>query len=144
MASTSPGCMLSKATTVSWGVVTCFSTSSIPSLTAALRTSDSYLVHGLDASVENVEQARKHVQSLGLYGSVTVDRFDGKRLPYVNNLVNLVVAEDGFPSSLGFQQELHDLAHGPPPPRHQGHMMGLALDLRLGVGCRKHVPSGSR
>ena len=63
-------------------------------LSAALHTSDSYLVHGLDTDAESVQTARKHVQSLGIYGDVSVDRFDGKRLPYVDNLVNLVVAED--------------------------------------------------
>lgn len=61
-------------------------------LTAALRANDSFLVHGLDADAKNVETARKHIQSLGLYGKVSADQFDGKRLPYVDNLVNLVVA----------------------------------------------------
>jgi hypothetical protein len=41
-----------------------------------------------------VEKARRHVQSQGLYGSVSVDAFDGRRLPYVDHLVNLLVAED--------------------------------------------------
>ena len=63
-------------------------------LTAALRTGESYLVHGLDTSLEKIDQAREHIRSLGLCGNVAVDRFDGKRLPYVDNLVNLVVAED--------------------------------------------------
>jgi outer membrane protein assembly factor BamB len=31
---------------------------------------------------------------LGLYGQVSVDRWDGKHLPYVDNLVNLVVADE--------------------------------------------------
>ena len=62
-------------------------------LTAALRAGESYLVHGLDADARNVEAARKHIQSLGLYGPVSADRFDGRRLPYADNLVNLVVAE---------------------------------------------------
>ena len=63
-------------------------------LTAALRRSDSYLVHGLDCDAKHVEDAREHIRSLGLSGKVTADRFDGRRLPYVDNLVNLVVAED--------------------------------------------------
>jgi outer membrane protein assembly factor BamB len=63
-------------------------------LTAALRADGSYLVHGLDTDAQNVQRAREYIQSLGLYGKVAVDRFDGKRLPYVDNLVNLVVAED--------------------------------------------------
>ena len=63
-------------------------------LTAALGTAGSYLVHALDADAEDVKTARRHIRSLGLYGRVSVDRFDGKRLPYVDNLVNLIVAED--------------------------------------------------
>jgi len=63
-------------------------------LTAALRANDRYLVHGLDTDAAAVEKARRHIRSLGLYGEVSVDRFDGKRLPYVGDLVNLLVAED--------------------------------------------------
>ena len=63
-------------------------------LTAALRTSDSFVVQGLDADTKNVEAAREHARSLGLYGNVSVQRFSGRRLPYVDNLINLVVAED--------------------------------------------------
>ena len=37
-------------------------------LTAALRASDSYLVHGLDADAGNIARARAHIRSLGLYG----------------------------------------------------------------------------
>ncbi len=63
-------------------------------LTAALRANDSYLVHGLDASEKNIEAARKHIRKLSLYGKVSVERFDGKTLPYADNLVNLLVSED--------------------------------------------------
>ncbi|MEW6357323.1 MAG: PQQ-binding-like beta-propeller repeat protein [Planctomycetota bacterium] len=61
-------------------------------LTAALRVNDRYMVHGLDADAKNVEAARKHIQSLGLYGPVSVDSWDGKCLPYIDNFANLVVA----------------------------------------------------
>ena len=63
-------------------------------LTAALAKDDGLLVHGLDADPENVAQARRHVNSLGLYGQVSIDQVAGDRLPYVDNLVNLLVAED--------------------------------------------------
>jgi len=63
-------------------------------LTAALRASESYLVHGLDSRAANVAAAREHIRSLGLYGSVSVTRFDGRRLPYIDNTVNLVFTED--------------------------------------------------
>ena len=63
-------------------------------LTAALRAGDGFLVHGIDADPQNVERARRHIRSLGLYGHVTIDTFDGTSLPYIDDLVNLVVAED--------------------------------------------------
>jgi len=62
-------------------------------LTAALRANDSYLVHGLDRDAKNVETARQYIQSLGLYGKISVDQWKGGSLPYIDNLVNLVVSE---------------------------------------------------
>jgi len=63
-------------------------------LTAALRRGESYLVHGLDSNAQAVEAAREHIRKLGIYGPVSVEEFDGKRLTYAQNLVNLVVTED--------------------------------------------------
>ncbi len=62
-------------------------------LTAALCASDSYLVHGLDKDATNVRKARNYIESLGLYGNVSVELWKGKRLPYIDNLVNLLVSE---------------------------------------------------
>ncbi len=72
-------------------------------LTAAFRVADRYLVHGLDSDPQNVRKAREHIRSLGLYGPVSIDRLllhaaDGdQRLPYADNLANLVVAEQPLP-----------------------------------------------
>ncbi|MHC5055734.1 MAG: outer membrane protein assembly factor BamB family protein [Planctomycetota bacterium] len=63
--------------------------------TARLRLNDSYLVHGLDTDVAKVSAARRHSSELDICGPVSVDTFDGKRLPYADNLVNLIVSE-GF------------------------------------------------
>jgi outer membrane protein assembly factor BamB len=63
-------------------------------LTAALGAGESYLVHGLDADPKNVEAARAHIRSLGLYGKVSVEARTGGGLPYIDNLVNLVVISD--------------------------------------------------
>jgi len=63
-------------------------------LTVALRAGEGYLAHGLDTNAEKVQEARDYVQSLGCYGQVSFERFGGQRLPYTDNLVNLVVAED--------------------------------------------------
>ena len=62
-------------------------------LTAALCANDSYLVHGLDANAKNIQWARKHIKSQNLYGRVSVEQFKGNRLPYADNLVNLIVSE---------------------------------------------------
>ena len=62
-----------------------------PGLTAALRGSDRCLVHGLDTDAGKIKQARERLQSLGVYGPVSVEKFDGKHLPYADNLVNLIV-----------------------------------------------------
>jgi len=62
-------------------------------LTAALRANERYVVQGLDADAAKVRVAREHIRSLGLYGPVSVARLRGSRLPYADNLVNLVVAE---------------------------------------------------
>jgi outer membrane protein assembly factor BamB len=63
-------------------------------LTSAFREDDGYLVHGLDTDAKQIARARSHIRSLGVYGPVSVARFDGRRLPYVDNLVNLLVAGD--------------------------------------------------
>ncbi len=64
-------------------------------LTAELRIGDGYLVHGLDGDAWNIRKAREHISQLGLYGVVTVDRWTGAELPYIDNLVNLLVVSDG-------------------------------------------------
>ena len=63
-------------------------------LTTALRATESFLVHGLDTNPQKIEQAHDYIRSRGLYGKVSVNLFDGKYLPYVENLVNLLVCQD--------------------------------------------------
>ncbi|MGD9162532.1 MAG: PQQ-binding-like beta-propeller repeat protein, partial [Desulfobacteraceae bacterium] len=63
-------------------------------LTQALRVNDSFLVQGLDKKEENVQKARKYILSKQKYGPVSVDRLMSNYLPYKDNLVNLIVAED--------------------------------------------------
>jgi len=63
-------------------------------LTTALRVSDSYLVQGLDTDPANVEKTRGLIRNNGLEGKVSADQLVGHRLPYVDNLVSLVVSED--------------------------------------------------
>ncbi len=63
-------------------------------LTAALHRGPAYLVHGLTRDAGAVGRARERIHRLGLYGRVSVEHWTGSRLPYADNLVNLVVAED--------------------------------------------------
>lgn len=62
-------------------------------LTGQLARHGDWLVHGLDADGANVERARIHLRDLGVYGRAAADVFDGRSLPYADNLVNLIVAE---------------------------------------------------
>jgi outer membrane protein assembly factor BamB len=64
-------------------------------LTAALGAQgESYLVQGVDTDAEAIAKARKRFLAAGVNGRVSAVRFDGKRLPYIDNLVNLVVSEE--------------------------------------------------
>ena len=67
-------------------------------LTAALGVSDHFTVQGLESDVQRVEQARRHVRKSGAYGRVSVRYWnDANRLPYVDNLVNLLVVSGDSP-----------------------------------------------
>ncbi len=79
-------------------------------LTAGLRANEAYIVHGLDTSAANVAAARRHIASRGLYGEVSVEQWIDPRLPYADNLVNLVVAET--PGAIKTAEILRVLAPG--------------------------------
>ncbi len=61
--------------------------------TASLLLNSSYLVHGLDTDGADVAKARVHIRSKNLYGPVSVAKYNGKTLPYGDNIVNLIVAD---------------------------------------------------
>jgi outer membrane protein assembly factor BamB len=63
-------------------------------LTRALKLHDGVQVHGLDTDAAKIAATRNALRQAGGYGDVSVDRFDGKSLPYIDGMVNLVVAED--------------------------------------------------
>jgi len=101
------------------------------SLTAQLRAGEQYIVHGLDPSAENVGKARESLRARGVYGPVSVDLLAGSRLPYADNLVNLIVVED--PAGVPETELLRALA-----PR------GVILSRRDGKWVRtvKPLPAG--
>ncbi len=61
--------------------------------TAELLLGSSYQVHGLDTSSANVAKARDYLRSKNLYGPVSVAQYNGKNLPYGDNIVNLIIAD---------------------------------------------------
>ena len=63
-------------------------------LTAALQTSKAIQVQGLVNDAATLEAARKAVHAADKYGDVAVVQFAGSELPYIDNLVNLIVVED--------------------------------------------------
>jgi outer membrane protein assembly factor BamB len=63
-------------------------------LTCALHLNDSYTVQGLETDPTKVDAARAYIRAQGLDGKVTVDFWDGAGLPYIDNLVNLLVSDD--------------------------------------------------
>jgi len=79
--------------------------------TAQLAAGEQYVVHGLDTDADNVAAARQRLLAAGRYGAVTVDGWDGQRLPYVDDFVNLIVAED--PAQASTEELMRALApHG--------------------------------
>lgn len=63
-------------------------------VTAELRANESCVVHGLATSAEDVATARRYVREQGLYGPVSIAAWDGTGLPYVDNLVNLLIVSE--------------------------------------------------
>jgi hypothetical protein len=60
-------------------------------LEADLANGGKMLIQGLALSDEALANARKHVADRTLQGRVSIVRFAGRRLPYVDNLLNLVL-----------------------------------------------------
>ena len=62
--------------------------------TAALAADDRYVVQGLDPDASNVAAARQALLDQGGYGRVSFRRLAEDRLPYVDDLVNLLIVDD--------------------------------------------------
>jgi outer membrane protein assembly factor BamB len=79
-------------------------------LPAALQKATGSLVHGLATEPASLEQARRHIEDAGNYGRVSVELFHGGKLPYVDNLVNLLVVDQ--PEGLSTDEMMRVLAPG--------------------------------
>ncbi len=64
------------------------------SLATDLLANDSFVVHGLCDDQSETAEAREYIKQQDLYGKVSVQHWDRNYLPYTDNLVNLLVAED--------------------------------------------------
>ena len=63
------------------------------STTHSFYRSPAFRVHGLDGDPANVAKARKRIVATGDYGNVCIAHWNGTALPYVDNMVNLLVVE---------------------------------------------------
>ena len=75
-----------------------------PDQLAGMQLGDSYIIHGLDTDPAKVAVARKKIAAAGQYGRISVTQFDGNILPYVNNLVNLIIIGQ---ADSNLQEEIH-------------------------------------
>lgn len=75
---------------VKGGLVVCVGCED-PAFLCSLRESASYIVHGLDQDAGKVRSAKAAIHDRRYYGRVSVDTFDGRNLPYIDNLVNLLI-----------------------------------------------------
>jgi outer membrane protein assembly factor BamB len=82
-----------KATGVQGGVVVHLSNGDAEK-TAALRGNDRFQVQGLYPEPGQVAAARKKLLERGEYGLTAAEHLQGKTLPYIQNFVNLIVAEE--------------------------------------------------
>lgn len=106
-------------------------------LTAALarQAGQGCVVQGLEHDPAALEQARQHIRSLGLYGPVSVAQLAGPRLPYADNLVNLLVVEQ-----LEQTRSVAQVAGGSPPtgsPPEISRAEMLRVLVPGGVACLK-------
>ncbi|QDV41162.1 outer membrane biogenesis protein BamB [Stieleria neptunia] len=60
---------------------------------ADLATEGPFVIHALMRDADRVAAARQTIQRAGLYGKVSCERYNGRDLPYVDGLVNLVLSK---------------------------------------------------
>ncbi|MCF7848380.1 MAG: PQQ-binding-like beta-propeller repeat protein [Kiritimatiellales bacterium] len=84
-----------KTSGIQGGLVVCLGSNDGKFL-SSLRKNGRYLVQGLETDAAKVSKARETIEAAGTYGSVTAGQFDGKVLPYSDELVNLLVIDSAF------------------------------------------------
>ncbi len=61
---------------------------------ADLSTDGPFIVHALLSDDARLETARQAIRQAGVYGKVSCDGYNGRDLPYVDDLVNLVLCKE--------------------------------------------------
>jgi outer membrane protein assembly factor BamB len=75
------------------------------STTTALRPSDNYQVQALVTDTSKLDAVRKQIRKgAGTYGPIAADYWKDGQLPYIDNMVNLLLIEEGTEVS---QKEIH-------------------------------------
>ncbi len=96
-------------------------------LTTALGAKSRCTVRGLEADPSLIDQARRNVRSSGQYGRVSIAHWSGLRLPFADNLVNLILAEQ--PGDVATEEMMRALAP-----------LGVALIKQNGTWVRHIKP----
>lgn len=68
-------------------------------VTEQLAESSRFLIHGVARRPADVTAARQRLRDRRLYGRVSVDRYDGRRLPYAESMVTAIVVSEQEPVS---------------------------------------------
>ena len=65
-----------------------------PGRLAELGAGEACVVHGLDTNPAKVAKARAFLSARKVHGPVSASVYNGTKLPYIDNLVNLVIADE--------------------------------------------------
>ncbi|MBL7134776.1 MAG: PQQ-binding-like beta-propeller repeat protein, partial [Phycisphaerae bacterium] len=76
------------------------------------------IVHGLDTSARSVATVNEQIARLGVSGRMSAAVFDGKHLPYIDSVVNMLIAPKGH--NVSRDEILRVLAPGGKAIVHQG------------------------
>ena len=80
--------------------------------TAKLGDRNAVALQTLDTDPQRVAEARKELALHGQYGRITVAHWEGKRLPYADNLVNLIVCHSDPGAEVSREELMRVLAPG--------------------------------
>lgn len=83
------------AVNVEGGLIVCIGAEALQSVAEDWKK-PGCVFHCLETSDAEVSRVRAEVRAAGCYGKVSAARFRGERLPYINNLVNLLIVGSGI------------------------------------------------